>query len=393
MSESDNTAKKTKGSNYIAEWFGHRIYPEVVQTAESLADQKAQRCPFLTQATETDYQCVKVTRNAGKSRGVCTISSASGGPRKDWLACPFRALDATILRNAASRLFSFDVDAELTLTPATLLEREGEVQKLRERVKSGKPAIVYFQNAFGGEIKLTATDKSPAFSFDSTMVEILPGPDGELAMGKYGIFEIQTADFHGTYGVAVKNISENLRMYPHEFKEQIDTHHYLLNEGVESPNTANIFKRTFYQMMFKFQVGAHATSAGCIFAVPRSVWDSWQKHLGAPDLVPGDDGTWRLSKPDADLTSSPRSWIYVFDIETSNQQTPNRLDLWRVIRTDAATLSYFALEVAPEAALAAGGSVDRLRDTITRRLGEYLPEFGSPGRPRSRTRRRRNETE
>ncbi|WP_326760002.1 hypothetical protein OHB35_25430 [Streptomyces phaeochromogenes] len=358
----------------------------MAQTSESLSDQENQRCPFLTQATGTNYQCVKVERNGGKSRGVCTISSTTGGARKDWLACPFRALDTSMLRDAANRLFSYDADQVFTLTPATLLGKDEEVQKLRDRVAADEPSLVYFQNAFGGEIKLSATDRSPAFSFDSTMVEILRGPDGGLTVGKYGIFEIQTADFHGTYETAVNNISQNLRMFPDEFKEQIDAHQYLLSEDVESPNTANIFKRTFYQMMFKFQVGAHDTSAGCIFAVPRAVWDSWQKHLGAPELVEASDGTWRLSKPDADVSTTPRSWIYVFDIDASSTHTPNKLDLWRVIGTDAPTLSYFALEVAPEAALEAGGSVDRLREKITQRLGEFLPDF-KPS-PRSRARKK-----
>jgi len=174
-------------------------------------------------------------------------------------------------------------------------------------------------------------------------------------------------------------------MFPDEFKQQIDSHQHLIAQGAESPNYANIFKRTFYQMMFKFQVGAHDTSAGCIFAIPRAVWESWQKHLGAPKLIEAPDGTWRLSKPDVDFDISPRAWIYVFDTEVSATHTPNKLNLWRVVGTDAPTLSYFALEVAPEAALEAGGSVDRLHDRITTRLAAYLPELGPA--PRRRTKK------
>ncbi|OKI73377.1 hypothetical protein AMK14_09275 [Streptomyces sp. TSRI0445] len=83
-----------------------------------------------------------------------------------------------------------------------------------------------------------------------------------------------------------------------------------------------------------------------------------------------------------DMEKSPRSWIYVFDIEESATVTPNRLSLWRVIGTDAATLSHFALDVAPEAALD-GGSVDRLRQQIAIRLAKYLPELRPP-RPTGR---------
>ncbi len=78
-----------------------------------------------------------------------------------------------------------------------------------------------------------------------------------------------------------------------------------------------------------------------------------------------------------DLDKSPRSWIYVFDIEESATVTPNKLSLWRVIGTDAATLSHFALDVAPEAALD-GGSVDRLRQQIALRLAKFLPELRPP---------------
>ncbi|WBB63874.1 hypothetical protein O7599_15715 [Streptomyces sp. WMMC500] len=378
MSKSKGTPRKKKApSNFIAEWYGHRLYPEVAQTDTSIRDQQAQRCPFLTEATGTDYQCVKVERNDGKSRGVCTISSISrrSPERQDWLACPFRALDTAMLRDAAHRLFEYDIADEITLTPAPLLEKDVEIEKLRDRVAAGQPTIVYFQNNLGGEIKLSETERSPAFSFDSTMVEVIKDSAGSLCVGKYGIFEIQTADFHGTYEQAVRNISENLRMYPDEFKQQIDGHRHLLAERVEGPNYSNIFKRTFYQMILKFQVGAHDTSAGCIFAIPRAVWGSWQKHLGAPELIPAPDGTYRLSKPDVDLEESPQAWIYVFDTEVSATQTPNKLNLWRVIGTDAPTLAYFALEVAPEALLEAGGSVDRLRDRITVKLAEYLPEL------------------
>jgi hypothetical protein len=57
------------------------------------------------------------------------------------------------------------------------------------------------------------------------------------------------------------------------------------------------------------------------------------------------------------------------------RQAPNEIKLVKVIGTDAAALSHFALDVAPEAALEQGGSVDRLLDTIRGRLGQYLPEF------------------
>jgi hypothetical protein len=67
--------------NYIAEWFGHRVFPVVAVTENSLSDQKAQRCPFLTEVTDEPHACVK----REKSKGVCTISSTSNSSRQDWL--------------------------------------------------------------------------------------------------------------------------------------------------------------------------------------------------------------------------------------------------------------------------------------------------------------------
>lgn len=50
----------------------------------------------------------------------------------------------------------------------------------------------------------------------------------------------------------------------------LQNHHWWLSERVEGPNITNVFKRTFYQMMFKFQLGHHEQCAGCVLAVPQS---------------------------------------------------------------------------------------------------------------------------
>jgi hypothetical protein len=149
-----------------------------------------------------------------------------------------------------------------------------------------------------------------------------------------------------------------------------------LAEKVEGPNIANVFKRTFYQMMFKFQLGTHERSAGCVFAIPEAVWDSWQRHLGRPDLVPLDDGTHRLAVEGDE--SDPTSWIYVFDLDVSDQVSPNRLHMKKVIGTSAAALSHYALDVAPQAAMVSGGAADQLLDSIRLRLSRFLPEFKAP---------------
>ena len=57
-----------------------------------------------------------------------------------------------------------------------------------------------------------------------------------------------------------------------------------LSEKIEGPNIANVFKRTFYQMVLKFKLAGHETCAGTTLALPRAVWDSWQRHLGLDNV-------------------------------------------------------------------------------------------------------------
>jgi hypothetical protein len=378
------TPKTPREKNYIAEWYGHRIYPVVADSAQALQDQLSSRCPFISQATREPHQCIKPEN----SRGVCTISSVSNGTRQDWLVCPFRALDNSLLNNATRRLFNHAPDVDLEIIPATVLEVPTRANAVRARVQAGLPTIVYFQNKLGGEIQVGSTEKSPEFSFDCTMIELLPSEETGVAVGKYGIFEIQTMDYHGTYQHAVTNLKSALHLHKTNFHSTLEANTDWMSEKMEGPNLSNVFKRTFYQMMFKFQIGAHAHSAGCVFAIPKSVWDSWQKHLGAPELINRGDGTWSLGESIAGVASSthPPAWIYVFDVDTVETTSPNQLNLWRVIATDAQSMSHWALDVAPAAALAEGGSVDRIKLTITSRLGKLFPEILGP-RPTRRPRK------
>ena len=291
--------------NHIAEWFGHRVFPMVAATDESREAQRTQACPFLTDVTAETHSCVK--RPA--SKGVCTISSTSNGRRQDWLVCPFRALDLDLLHDAAARMFGHD-PVDMTIVAAPVLGDADEAVAFRAEVHAGRPCLVYFQNRLGGEISLRATSRSPELSFDATLVEVLVDDAGALALGRYGVLEIQTMDFHGTYARAVKNLEAALHLHRDNFGSAIADHPIWLAEAVEGPNIANVFKRTFYQMMFKFQLGSHGRSAGCVFAIPEAVWDSWQRHLGKPELIAVGDGTFRLAQ--ADDGETPTAWIYVF---------------------------------------------------------------------------------
>ncbi|MGH3847803.1 MAG: hypothetical protein ACRDS0_41285, partial [Pseudonocardiaceae bacterium] len=155
------------------------------------------------------------------------------------------------------------------------------------------------------------------------------------------------------------------------FSDQLAENPEWAGRKIEGPNISNVFKRTFYQIAFKFQVTKRETSVGCVLALPQPVWDSWQPFLGAPELHEQPDGTWRLLD---DKTSLPSDWIYVFDIDTdpSPGGGPAPIRVGLVIGTDAATLSRAAFEIAPARAVAHGGDYDLLAETIARRLGRYL---------------------
>ena len=192
-----------------------------------------------------------------------------------------------------------------------------------------------------------------------------------MAIGKYGVIELQTTDTHGSYSHAVKALTSALDLHSEDFPEQLAGNPEWAGRKIEGPNISNVFKRTFYQVAFKFQVTKQDTSVGCALALPRPVWDSWQPFLGAPALHEQPDGTWRLLD---DETSQPSDWIYVFDIDTEpgdgGRPAPIRVSL--VIGTDAATLSRAAFEVAPAKAIAHGGELDAVAETIRRRIRRYL---------------------
>lgn len=347
------------------------MYPLVVSTEGSTADQKAERCPFLTMSKEVDTLCIK----SANSRGVCTVNSPIGGERKDWLVCPYRAMTPHLLERATRRLFQVPEGEPCVVKPAVSLAKEDVREEIAECLRNGHAVFTYFDEKLGGELSIPGTPKSPEFSFDVTIVEIVTTDEGP-AVGRFGILEIQTMDFHGSYRVAVRNLTENLRMFPETFAEVLRANPRLLGEDVEGPNIANVFKRTFYQMMFKFQLGLHDKCVGCVLAIPMSVWKSWQPHLGGADLehVAGSD--YLLRKPGELVEHSAPAWIFIFDTELSDTTTPSPLPITHEVATEVASLGHYALEVAPAEALAAIDSERGFLRNLGRRITAWWPELG-----------------
>jgi hypothetical protein len=321
---------------------------------------------------------------AANSRGVCTISATSNGSRQDWLVCPYRALDDGLLADMVKRLYSIPALDLVLIRPVVVLGEEEVKTEIRQAFRDGERVFIYFQDKLGGEIGLSRTSASPELSFDITVVELLadqaelrlPDLDQQgFRLGKYGVIELQTTDTHGSYKHAVTALTSALDLHGDRFHQMLAENPEWAGRRIEGPNISNVFKRTFYQIAFKFQVTRRDTSAGCALALPQPVWDSWQPFLGAPDLHEQADGTFRLLD---DHTANPTNWIYVFNIDNhpgpASQPAPIRVSL--VIGTDAATLSRAAFEVAPARAVRHDEGIDVVAGAIARRLSRYLPIIG-----------------
>ncbi len=361
--------------NFISEWFGYRTYPEVHGSIGALRAQTACQCPFLTAATQEERECVK---NASSS-GVCTINNASNGARQDWLVCPYRALDPDLIGDVVRRLFGAAPDQPLLVIPAPTLATQAMRTRVAKQAGDSALVVVYLQNKLGGEFSVSATDRSPELSFDMTLVELAGADGGSIRVGRFGVLELQTMDFHGSYRRAVQNLKDALRLHGSDFADVLQSNQRWLADKIEGPNIANVFKRTFYQMMLKFQIGVHPRSVGTALAIPQAVWDSWQPHLGRPDLVPRHDGTHGLQRTRAH-DGDARAWIYVFEIDQNSDAHPSPIVIKRRIATNAASIAYYALEEVPSRAFSDAGAAATVMAGIQRRLAGWWPELEGSAR-------------
>ena len=359
--------------NSISEWFGHRTFPTVTNSPAATDDQREQRCPFLSDALHGPRKCVKFDN----SKGVCTISSEADSIQMDWVVCPYRTLTSPILREAAKRLFRLPERAEMVLVPAPTLSEAPTQNRIHTALATGARALVYFMDKLGGEIDIPGSKKSPKFKLDTTLVEIVSDSD-HLNIGKHAILEVQTMDFHGSYRAATDSLTNALKLHPKDFPKQLEQNQHWASAGIQSPNIANVFKRTIYQTLFKFQLGANEQCAGAALAIQESVWRSWQPHLGAPELTQNREGIFGFTDtPPSDAHSGDKGWILVFEIDLASQETPNPIRVTRVIRAASESLTDLAFRKAPREAMAFLTSNDSLRMIIRRRIGEFWPQFVS----------------
>lgn len=371
-SRSDVRSTAVDTGNHISEWLGHRIYPSVRLDVSAFTGAHFGSCPFLTEALGQSTKCVK----SENSFGVCSVSSVSNGPTQDWLVCPYRVVSGEIVAQACRLIFGVAAQDKRP-KPVTLLKVEGELDQLKRQIQEEGTGYVFFQDKLGGEISVIATPRSPEMSFDITLAEIVHNGSG-FSVTRYGILEVQTMDFHGSYRRAVQNLKDALRLHNEGFAESLRKNMQWSAEKVEGPNIANVFKRTFYQVLLKFQLSGRGAAAGTVLAIPQSVWDSWQPFLGAPEVEQAADGSYRLKVTDPIPASagSSNAHICIFDLESSSETAISPLQLKMRIQVTAEQLSHHAFKVVPAGMLESLSKSDSILARIKMRLASSWPDFG-----------------
>jgi hypothetical protein len=370
---------KSKG-HFISEWFGQRIYPTVRLKVSEVTKSKENVCPFLSKILALDTPCVK----AENSRGVCTISGSSNGPRQDWLVCPYRVIDSEIVKKSCATIFGL---AENVMPkPVPLLKKPGELDAFKKEVLENGAGYLFFQDKLGGEISVLATPGSPEMAFDVTIVEVTFA-EGAFRVERYGILELQTMDFHGSYKHAVGNLRDALRLHGDDFPEALQNRPDWAGKDIEGPNIANVFKRTFYQMMLKFELAGRGAAAGTVLALPKSVWDSWQPFLGQPELsLVGGVKRFKASGTPSEALAS--SFICVFDIDASGKDSISPVFVDHYIQVSPEELVHHAFTKVPDNMLAAIKTTaeDAILSRIRVRLGDWWPDLGGTSKAKIRKR-------
>jgi hypothetical protein len=257
--------------------------------------------------------------------------------------------------------------------PAPALATPAIQREVRAAIDHDRKVLVYFMDKLGGEIDIPGSRRSPKFKLDTTLVEIV-NKHGQPSIGRHGILEVQTMDFHGSYRAATESLTSALKLHPSDFARQLRGNPTWASAGIQSPNIANVFKRTIYQVLYKFQLGQHPDCAGAILALPASVWDSWQPHLGAPELRAKRTDTYTFAEAKGGSSLS-KAWILVFETEETSAVTPNRIRLERTIEADWETLAHLVFDRAPKESMKLLLEKDSLRKIIRRRISEFWPEL------------------
>ena len=344
--------------NFISEWYGVRLYPSASGAGVSDAIElfRNRRCPFLSSALEEPTPCTK-NRN---SSGVCTITTTKGGNR-DWIVCPYRVLEKRTIYEVARKIFS-DAREEIPVHPVVHLQDESRCAGILERA-SEETVYLFFQDKLGGEINVRGSPTTPELSFDITIMECR-SENNWLLLKRYGLFEVQTMDFHGSYRHAVHALENAVDLHRDDFGSQLESNRHWAGRRIEGPNIANVFKRTIYQLILKFELAGRDRCAGVVLGLPEAVWESWAPHFGGLEWAGGGD------EPVCDDGAVvANSWILVLAPEQQPESGRSRMEIRKEIQLGAQALVHRAFTIVPERL--ATEALPGLLDNIVRRARNF----------------------
>jgi hypothetical protein len=259
--------------------------------------------------------------------------ATSKGILRDWIVCPYRVLEPQILHDVTQKIFG-DPREAIDVFPVVHLQDAEKCAEILQKASQGT-VYLFFQDKLGGEINVIGSDRTPELSFDITIVACR-AQDDWLLLERYGIFEAQTMDFHGSYKHAVSALVAAVDLHDQDFPHVIKENPEWLSRKIEGPNLANVFKRTIYQLILKFDMAGRDRCAGVVLGLPEPVWQSWAPHLGGLDWI---------SEPQV---ISRNSWIFILAPDVQPETSPNKIILKDEIPVDSATLIERAFGIVPE---------------------------------------------
>ena len=258
--------------------------------------------------------------------------------------------------------------------PHVDLARQARAGTAAEQSQEEQRSDRFFQDKLGGEISINGTPSSLEMAFDVTVVEIQRGKGGAIRIGRYGFIEIQTMDFHGSYKHAVSNLRDARRLHGKKFPNALSENQSWISEEVEGPNIANVFKRTFYQTLLKFELSKEGAAAGTVLALPEAVWDSWQPFLGRPTIEHVGGAEYRVLGSDNKAYHGTNAWIFVFSLDDKgNAISPVRITAR--IRVSATDLIEHAFVTVPKNMMQSATAEDALLRRICDRVRKAIPSI------------------
>jgi hypothetical protein len=134
-----------------------------------------------------------------------------------------------------------------------------------------------------------------------------------------------------------------------------------------------VFKRTFYQMLLKFELSKDGASAGTVLVLPESVWESWQPFLGRPTIERVSGTEYKIVGADNKGYHGTNAWIFVFRLDETSADAISPVRITSKIRVSATDLLQHAFVAVPQNMLHWARTENALLNRIRERIRRAVP--------------------